>query len=163
MQKDIAAGNLTSAGQLQPFVNDANKGACYACLEAKACLDTNQGDTGRECSDSPSTDGGPAACFALLNCIVSTDCQGPGGIAGTSDVPSQENVNLCYCGGANPGSGCLSGVPNGPCLTQEATGLGLPANDASDILLNFFSKTLPGGIANAIFDCSSSNRCTPCL
>ena len=49
---------------------------------------------------------GPALCSAVLDCILSKDCQGAGGISGTSAVAAQENVNLCYCGGNNAGSVC---------------------------------------------------------
>jgi hypothetical protein len=162
--KDIAAGNLTG-GQLKPFVSTTNNGSCYTCLNAKACLDDNAMDTGNECADSPATAGGPTACINTLSCIISSDCQGVGGIAGTSDTTAQENVNLCYCGGANPGSACsASGLtPTGDCDVQEAAGLGFPVSDNTDILLNFGSKTLPSGIANHIFQCAASNKCTLCL
>jgi hypothetical protein len=165
--KDINAGNLTG-GQLNAFVNTtttAGQGSCYTCLNAKACLDDNAMDTGNECADSPATAGGPSACLTTLNCIISNDCQGIGGIAGTADTTSQENVNLCYCGGANPGSACSASglVPAGLCDAQEAAGLGFPLSDNTDILLNFGSKTLPSGIANHIFQCAVSNKCTLCL
>jgi hypothetical protein len=162
--KDIAAGNLTG-GQLNPFVSAANNGSCYSCLNTKACLDDNAMDTGNECADSPTTAGGSAACLATLSCIIAQDCQGPGGIAGTSDTTSQENVNLCYCGGNNPGSACSATgvVPDGLCDSQEAAGLGFPVSDNTDILLNFGSKTLPSGIANHLFQCAASNKCTICL
>jgi hypothetical protein len=165
--KDINAGNL-SGGQLIAFANTttlAGQGSCYTCLNAKACLDDNAMDTGNECADSPTTAGGVAGCMSTLNCIITQDCQGPGGIAGTSDTTSQENVNLCYCGGANPGSACSASglVPTGLCDTQEAAGLGFPVSDNTDILLNFGSKTLPSGIANHIFQCAASNKCTICL
>ena len=92
-------------GQLNRFVSAANNGSCYSCLNT-AGLDDNAMDTGNECADSPTTAGGSAACLATLSCIIAQDCQGPGGIAGTADTTSQENVNLCYCGGNNPGSAC---------------------------------------------------------
>jgi hypothetical protein len=162
--RDIANGNLDGTGQLKPYVGNGNTGSCYTCLNTKSCLDDNQMDTGAECADAPSTAGGPAACMATLDCILSTDCQGPGGIAGTSDMTSQENVNLCYCGGANPGSACSAAglVPTGLCDTQEAAGLGFAVSDNTNVLLNFGTKTLPSGIANHIFQCAASNKCPLC-
>jgi hypothetical protein len=166
VQKDIAAANLTN-GQLNPFVSATNTGSCYSCLNAKACLDDNAMDTGNECSDVPADAGanGLTECMTTLNCIIQTDCQGPGGILGTDAGTSQENVNLCYCGGDHPGSACSASglVPDGQCDTQEAAGLGFPVSDNTDILLNFGSKTLPSGIANHIFQCAASNKCTLCL
>ena len=162
--RDIANGNLDSTGQLAAYQSATINGSCYTCLNNKACLDDNAMDTGNECSDSPSVSGGPAACLTTLSCIFSTDCQGAGGITGTSDTTTQENVNLCYCGGNNAGSACSATgvVPDGLCDTQEAAGLGFPVSDNTDILLNFGAKTLPSGIANHLLQCAASNKCTIC-
>jgi hypothetical protein len=161
--KDIAAGNLTAAGQLQTYVSATNNGSCYSCLNNFACLDDDMLDTGHECEDSPSTAGGPTACLTTLQCILDTDCQGPGGISGTSDPPSRESVTICYCG-PNGGTLCAgSTVPSGLCDTQEAAGLGFPLMDSADILDNYGSFALPSGIANHIFQCAALNKCTICL
>jgi hypothetical protein len=164
---DIANGYLDGTGQLLPYGSATDNGSCYSCLNTKACLDDNQMDTGNECGDAPPVSGGangPAACLTTLSCIFSTDCQGPGGIAGTTDVATQENVNLCYCGGDLAGSACSASgaVPDGLCVTQEAAGLGFAVSDNTDILLNFGAKNLPSGIANHLFQCASSNKCTLC-
>jgi hypothetical protein len=162
--RDITNGNLDSTGQLAAYVSATNNGSCYTCLNVKSCLDDDQMDTGNECADSPNVSGGPAACLTTLGCILSTDCQGAGGIAGTSDMTTQENVNLCYCGGNNPGSACAASgvVPDGLCDAHEAAGLGFALSDNTDILLNFGAKTLPSGIANHLFQCAASNKCTLC-
>ena len=100
----------------------------------------------------------------MFNCILNTDCQGAGGIAGTSATAAQENVNLCYCGGNNAGSVCSTagaGV-NGPCVTQEAAGSGFAASDNKDMLANFGSNLYPYGIANHIFQCATAQKCTIC-
>jgi hypothetical protein len=166
--KDIAKGNLT-AGQLKPYVSAANNGSCYTCLNAKSCLDDNQMDVGSECADAPDLSGGAAGsgvtqCLSTFNCILNDDCQGAGGIAGTTATTAQENVNLCYCGGNNAGSACnTSGAAtNGLCVTQEAAGFGFAFTDNMDILQNFGAKTFPSGIANHIFQCAASQKCTIC-
>jgi hypothetical protein len=175
--RDIAQGNLV-AGQLAPFTSTlttADQGSCYACLNYKSCLDDNNGDTGNECADAPDLTGqgggtagatgqGPALCTAVLDCILSSDCQGAGGIAGTSATVAQENANLCYCGGNNAGSVCSAAgtVQNGPCVTQEAAGSGFAQSDSKDILANFGSNLYPYGIANHIFQCARSQKCTIC-
>jgi hypothetical protein len=170
--RDIAQGNLTSAGQLKLASGSGAsfvQGSCYSCLNFKDCLDGNGGDTGNECGDSPDLSTGAAGsgvgqCIATLTCILGTDCQGAGGIAGTSAVAAQESVGLCYCGGNNPGSTCLTAGTNtnGLCVTQEATGFGFAFSDNTDIVPNLTSQSFPSGEANAIFTCGSSNKCTIC-
>jgi hypothetical protein len=166
---DIAQGNLDATGQLKAYVSAANNGSCYTCLNTKSCLDDNQMDVGSECADTPDLSGGAAGsgvtlCLATLGCILNDDCQGAGGIAGTTATAAQENVNLCYCGGNNAGSACnTSGAAtNGACVTQEAAGFGFPFTDNMDILQNFGAKTFPSGIANHIFQCAASQKCTIC-
>jgi hypothetical protein len=166
--RDIARGNLTSAGQLNPNTA-ADQGSCYTCLNAKACLDDNAQDTGNECADTPDLTGAAAGsgvtqCLATLACILTSDCEGPGGIAGTSAVASQENVQLCYCGGDHAGSVCSTAgaATDGVCVTQEATGFGFPYSDNKEILANYGSQVYPSGSANAMFQCAASNHCTIC-
>ncbi len=170
--RDIAQGNLTSAGQLKLASGSGAsfvQGSCYSCLNFKDCLDGNGGDTGNECGDSPDLSTGAAGsgvgqCIATLTCILGTDCQGAGGIAGTSATAAQETVGLCYCGGNNPGSTCLTAGTNtnGLCVTQEATGFGFAFSDNTDIVPNLTSQSFPSGEANAIFGCGASNKCTIC-
>jgi hypothetical protein len=168
VETDIARGNVTSAGQLKP--NTATEqGSCYTCLNAKACLDDDEMDTGLECADAVDLAGtaagsGVTQCLATLACILTSDCQGPGGIAGTSAVASQESLQLCYCGGNNPGSVCSTAgsATNGLCVTQEAAGFGFPYTDNKDILANYELATYPSGVANLILACGASNHCTIC-
>ncbi len=170
--RDIAQGNLTAAGQLKPSSGTGPsfvQGSCYTCLNFKDCLDGNGGDTGNECGDSPdlstgAVGSGVGQCIATLTCILNTDCQGAGGIAGTSAVAAQETVGLCYCGGNNPGSTCLTAGTNtnGLCVTQEAAGFGFAFSDNTDIVPNLTSQSFPSGEANEIFGCAKSNKCTIC-
>jgi hypothetical protein len=167
--RDIAKGNLDGTGQLKQYVSAANNGSCYTCLNAKSCLDDDQMDVGSECADAPDLAGGAAGsgvtqCLATLACVLGSDCEGPGGIAGTSAVAAQENVNLCYCGGNNAGSACntAGAATNGACVTQEAAGFGFAFTDNMDILENFGAKTYPSGIANHIFQCAASQKCPSC-
>ncbi len=170
--RDIAQGNLTATGQLKLASGSGAsfvQGSCYSCLNFKDCLDGNGGDTGNECGDSPDVSGGATGsgvgqCIATLTCILSTDCQGAGGIAGTSATAAQETVGLCYCGGNNPGSTCLTAGTNtnGLCVTQEATGFGFAFSDNTDIVPNLTSQSFPSGEANEIFGCGASNKCTIC-
>jgi hypothetical protein len=162
--RDIAQGNLT-AGQLK-----TGTGSCYECLNAKSCLDDNTGDVGLECADSPDLGGGTAGsgvtlCLSTLNCIITNDCQGAGGITGTSAIASQEDISLCYCGGNNAGNACQTSgtATNGLCVTQESAGFGFAFSDNKDILQNFGGSSFPSGVANAIFQCAKSNKCTACL
>jgi hypothetical protein len=158
---DIQKGNV-QGGQLL-----TGTGSCYSCLTAKGCLDDNNSDVGNECADTGDLSGGAPGsgvglCLATLSCIFSTDCQGPGGVTGTS--ASAPNVNLCYCGGNNAGSVCKTagaGV-NGLCVTQEVAGFGFPQSDNTDILNNYGLQSLPSGSANQIFICGVSNKCTIC-
>jgi hypothetical protein len=158
---DIKKGNV-QAGQLL-----TGTGSCYSCLTAKGCLDDNNSDVGNECADTGDLAGGApgsgvALCLSTLSCIFTTDCQGPGGVTGTS-APAP-NVNLCYCGGNNAGSVCKTagaGV-NGLCVAQEVAGFGFPQSDNTDILNNYGLQSLPSGSANQIFICGVSNKCTIC-
>jgi hypothetical protein len=164
VQSDIAKHNVQASGQL-----NTGTASCYSCLNSKGCLDDNNSDTGNECADTGDLAGGAPGsgvnlCLSTLSCIFSTDCQGAGGITGTSATASQENVNLCYCGGNNAGSVCKTagaGV-NGPCVTQEVAGFGFAQSDNTDILNNYGLQTLPSGSANQIFICGVSNKCTIC-
>jgi hypothetical protein len=167
--RDIANGNIDATGQLKPFVSATNSGSCYTCLNAKACLDDNQQDVGNECADTPDLSGaaagsGVAQCLTTLSCILGSDCQGAGGVTGTSATSSQENVQLCYCGGNNAGSACSTAgtATNGLCVTQEAAGFGFAFSDNKDILANYGSQLFPSGSANAIFQCGASNKCSLC-
>jgi hypothetical protein len=164
VQSDVKKGNVQASGQLK-----TGTGSCYTCLNAKGCLDDNNQDTGNECADTPDLSGGATGsgvteCLTTLTCIFSTDCQGAGGISGTSATSSQENVQLCYCGGNNAGSACSTAgtATNGACVTQEAAGFGFAFSDNKDILANYGSQLFPSGSANAIFQCGASNFCTAC-
>lgn len=167
--RDIAQGNTTAAGQLKPFVSAANSGSCYTCLNANSCLDDNQQDVGNECSDAADLSGGAAGsgvdqCISTLGCILGSDCQGAGGITGTSATAAQENVQLCYCGGNNAGSACSTAgaATNGLCVNQEAAGFGFVFSDNKDILAHYGDQTLPSGIANAVYQCAAANHCALC-
>jgi hypothetical protein len=162
--RDVAQGNVQASGQLL-----TGTASCYSCLNLKACLDDNAQDTGNECADTPDLAGGAPGsgvtqCLATLGCILGSDCQGAGGIAGTSATSSQENVQLCYCGGNNAGSLCSTAgtATNGLCVTKEAAGFGVAFSDNKDILANYGSQVFPSGSANAIFQCAASNHCTIC-
>jgi hypothetical protein len=166
---DIANGNLDATGQLKAYVGPANTGSCYTCLNEAACLDDNNMDTGNECADTLDLTGAAAGsgvtqCLTTLRCILGSDCQGPGALPGTSANSSQENVQLCYCGGNNAGSVCSTAgtATNGLCVTQEAAGFGFAFSDNKDILANYGSQLFPSGSANAIFQCAASNKCTLC-
>jgi hypothetical protein len=175
--RDIAQGNINATThQLNPYTASpgmnslAAQGSCYACLNNKSCLDDNNGDTGQECADALDLPGAAAGsgvekCLATLGCITSTDCQGAGGIAGTSDTTAQENINLCYCGGNFAGSVCKTAgaAVNGLCVAQEVAGFGFAQSDNADILNNFGSiPTYPSGVANEIFTCGAAQKCTIC-
>jgi hypothetical protein len=162
---DIAHGNLTTGGQLKPA-----PASCYECLNEKSCLDTNMGDVGLECGDAMDLPGGARGsgvglCLSTLDCILTTNCQGAGGIVGTSAIASQEDVSLCYCGGNNAGNACQTSgtATNGPCVTQEAAGFGFAFSDNKDTLQNYGGSSFPSGLANAIFQCAKSNKCVACL
>jgi len=174
--RDIAQGNInTTTNQLVPYTGTASnntlaaQGSCYACLNAKSCLDDNAGDTLQECADAQDLAGAAAGsgvgqCLATLGCITATDCQGAGGLSG-SDTTAQENVNLCYCGGNFVGSACKTAgaAVDGLCVTQEVAGFGFPQSDNADILANFSAiPTFPSGLANALFSCGSAQHCTIC-
>ncbi|HEX4445512.1 MAG TPA: hypothetical protein VH044_02200 [Polyangiaceae bacterium] len=166
---DIAAGNIGTDGQVKPYVSSTQTGSCYACLNQNACLDDDQQDVDEECSDSPDLTGGAAGsgntlCLTALTCILRTDCQGPGGIAGTSAMASQENVQLCYCGGNNAGSLCSTAgaATNGLCVNEEAAGFGFAYTDNKDILADYGDQLLPTGLANALFQCAAANHCALC-
>jgi hypothetical protein len=158
---DVARGFLGSDGQLKPYASAGDSGSCYTCLDNRSCLDDDQQDVGNECSDARDLAGGAPGsgntqCLAVLSCILTTDCQGPGGIVGTSAVAAQENLQLCYCGGDHAGSVCntAGAATNGLCVQQEAAGLGFAYSDNKDILANYDSQDYPTGIANEIFGCA---------
>jgi hypothetical protein len=169
VEHDIAKGNLDSTGQLLPFQMGIPvvEGSCYSCLNAKGCLDDNASDVGNECADTGDLTGqaagsGVQLCLDTLSCILSTDCQGTGGTAGTSATAA--NVNLCYCGGNNAGSVCKTAgaAVDGLCVAKEVAGFGYPQSDNTDILNNYGLQTVPSGEANEIFICGVSNKCTLC-
>jgi hypothetical protein len=169
VEHDIAKGYLDSTGQLLPFQMGIPvvQGSCYSCLNANACLDDNVSDTGNECSDTGDLAGqaagsGVQLCLDTLSCILSTDCQGAGGTAGTS--AAAPNINLCYCGGNNAGSVCKTAgaAVNGLCVAKEVAGFGYAQSDNTDILNDYVNLALPSGEANAIFACGVSNKCTLC-
>jgi hypothetical protein len=165
---DIAKGNITAANQLKAFVSASNQGSCYSCLNTKSCLDDNSGDSVQECGDAPDLSGNAAGsgvtqCLATLSCILSTDCQGAGGLSG-SDTVSQENPALCYCGGDNPGSLCTTAgaAVDGKCVDTEVAGFGFAKSDNADILNDYGSNSLPSGLANQIFICGFAQGCSIC-
>jgi hypothetical protein len=165
VQSDITKGHTQANGQLLTTA----AGSCYACLNAGACLDDNQMDSGNECADTgdiagQATGSGVQLCLSTLSCIISSDCNGAGGISGTSATSSQENVQLCYCGGNNAGSVCSTAgtATNGLCVTQEAAGFGFTFSDNKDILSNYSNQALPSGTANQIYECATASHCSIC-
>jgi hypothetical protein len=169
---DVARGNVDpSTHQLKALAQAGNSttGSCYLCLNSKSCLDDDNADTGYECADTLDLTGQPAGsgvtqCLATLSCILQTDCQGPGGIAGSSDTASEENVGLCYCGADFAGSTCTmaGGAVDGLCVTTEVAGFGFAASDNKDIINNYDSLMYPSGSANELLACGINAGCVSC-
>jgi hypothetical protein len=133
----------------QALVAADSNGACYSCLANAGCLDDSLfGDIGNECGDfaNPSD---VALCMDTLNCLISSNCAAP--------------LSKCYCGSAGVSSTCQGNPAPGPidgvCAAKIAAGLGFPASDGTDITKNLTDKTKPGGRADQIFQCASSNGC----
>ncbi|MGH7437834.1 MAG: hypothetical protein ACRENE_19320, partial [Polyangiaceae bacterium] len=176
VEHDIAAGHLTG-GQLTPYVGTStvpSQGSCYGCLMGKECNQTASGPLQPvECEQAPDLTGqlggvpgvpgqGPALCRDVLECVLGTDCQGPGGIAGTTTLPAQENVNLCVCGGNHPGSGCGSNNSfDGLCFAEELRGSGFSKGGL--LLANLTFSAIPSGVANYMLECAIENHCSICV
>lgn len=151
-----SANGLCSSTE-SAFVSFDPTGGCYSCLLANGCIDdVATGVAGAECDDLVGdADGGPAIgawkpslCLMTVACILQNACADP-------------SVIGCYCGGA-AGSECAgSGAANGACLTEENAGL--ETTDPATALETFDSKSLPGGVANAIFACAAAHGCGSCL
>jgi hypothetical protein len=143
---DIKKGNVTAPGA-EPM------DACYECLLGAGCLDDNiYLDTGNECGDSLAT-GTSAQCLATLQCILDNSC-------------AATRVNACYCGTATP-SGTCTGNPapgpiNGACAAKIAAGEGFGLTDGTDNLTNLTDNTRASGMADQMFQCALSGKCTAC-
>jgi hypothetical protein len=149
---DIANGNATAGGE--------GTDGCLACLVGNDCIDDVLfGDTNAECGDLTGTmptgaQAGVAESTLCLNtaaCILQSSCA------------SQDEAS-CYCGSAQGNSACQTGgAANGPCLHQEADGLGLAANDPADVLFHYRDLLRASGTANQIFECALLAKCSTCL
>ncbi len=162
---DVQKGLIDAAGPVPAYVSGQTGGSCYACLNAKGCLDDNLGDTGQECEDGAFSGGTTEAqCQATIACIFGTSCNAAA-------------LSFCYCGAATPSGTCTTDTtavndpvpastdPNvigGSCDVEIRAGLAHPIADGIDILKDFTMATLAAGRANAIFACGAAGKCAGC-
>jgi hypothetical protein len=142
--------------------------ACDTCAHTNGCVDdTTAGTTNENCDDQTgNATAGPAAgtanktlCFADLQCVLppTNSCARV-----TSGSTVGAAIGPCYCGPAEPGTGCLSATDqNGVCLTQIQNGL--ETTNPGTISTGLATPTTPGGVANAIVKCLISNKCGSCF
>lgn len=140
VQHDIAAGHAATTD-------------CYSCLLNAGCIDDTQfSDTGHECDDLSGTFGSASSsseCLSTVSCVLGSSC-------------ASSDVSICYCGAANAGSACQTAAsPNGACVAQEVTGLGV--SDNASVLKDYIDTTRPSGMANQLFACAKSFSCAACL
>jgi hypothetical protein len=164
VERDIAKGYLTAAGQLDPSTS------CYECMMSNGGLndDLVPTDKGNECGDVPSTaktltgETGVQACLDTLTCMIAQACD-------TASPPS-----FCFCGAGGAGTACLTaGAANGPCLQNEIDGLDIGTGTVLGSLVEgdptatqkaYTNKALGSGMANSIGGFAFSNcpmQCTP--
>jgi hypothetical protein len=141
---------------------------CDMCAHLNGCIDdTTNGTTGENCEDlTGSADAGPAAgqsdqslCLADLSCVLP-----PTGSCArvTSGSTVGAALGPCYCGPAEPGTGCLSATDqNGVC--KSAIENGLETTNPGTVATSLASGTSPGATGNKIVKCLISNKCGMCF
>jgi hypothetical protein len=127
--------------------------SCYACLLKQGCIDdVTFNDKGNECGDLiGATEAGGSRDQACLDVVACT----------LTHSGAQPVINNGYCGTATGLSCTHPKGQDGPCLAQEQAGA--ESTDPMVVLKRYTDKTFGAGMANEIFQCAISNRCTTCL
>jgi hypothetical protein len=144
---DGEAGTAVSTGQI---LSSLGGPGCLSCASASndvtsSCLALyNCESLAGELSEA----GQPreVLCFQTLECILN---------AGSTCDPA---VTTCFCGSAST-EGCVtSAAANGLCLQAEQNGL--ETTNPLDVIINFYSTSLGGGVANSLARCLIANNCS---